>query len=150
MQRTLHIARHSERAHELLQHTAAGSPHTKPSERVAVIHPEPTDDKCLQAVEQLTLTVTILNYLVQHAQEKHTVTLLSIWTPGLTDPPPVTLNTVHTRSDSPSRDQTTPQRRVTRLSSNMVTQSPAVKVVSRSLFIKIIGVICTFNMLCIK
>lgn len=88
MQRTLHIARHSERAHELLQHTAAGSPHTKPSERVAVIHPEPTDDKCLQAVEQLTLTVTILNYLVQ--------------------------------------------------------------VVSRSLFIKIIGVICTFNMLCIK
>ena len=65
------IASRCERARAALQLTTAGSPYTLPSEQVAMVRPNPVNDKLLQAVEQLTLTVTNLKHEVQHLQEKH-------------------------------------------------------------------------------
>lgn len=65
------IASRCERARAALQLTTAASPCTQPSEQVAMIRPKPSDDKLLQAVEQLTLTVTSLKHEVQQLHEKH-------------------------------------------------------------------------------
>lgn len=71
LEEAVHIASCCERARAALQLTTAGSPHTQPSEQVAMIRPKPTDDKFFQAVEQLTLTVTSLKHEVQQLHEKH-------------------------------------------------------------------------------
>lgn len=65
------IASRCERARAALQLTAAGSIHAQPSEQVAMVRPKPTDEKLLQAVEQLTLTVHSLKYEVEQLREKH-------------------------------------------------------------------------------
>lgn len=65
------IAGCCERARAALNLTTAGSPYTVPSEQAAMVRPDPANDKFLQAVEQLTLTVTNLKHEVQHLQEKH-------------------------------------------------------------------------------
>lgn len=66
----LRIASRCERARAALQLTAAGSSHIPSSEQVAMIRPQPTDAKLLQAVEELTLTVTSLKHEVQQLREK--------------------------------------------------------------------------------
>lgn len=65
------IASHCERARAALQLTPVMSPHTQPSEQVAMVRPKPPDDKLLHAVEQLTLTVSSLKSEVQQLREKH-------------------------------------------------------------------------------
>lgn len=65
------IAGCCERARAALHLTSAGSPYTVPSEQAAMVRPDPVNDRLLQAVEQLTLTVTNLKHEVQHLQEKH-------------------------------------------------------------------------------
>lgn len=64
------IASRCERARAALQMTAAGSPHIPPPDQVAMIRPQPADDRLLQAVEQLTLTVTSLKHEVQQLHER--------------------------------------------------------------------------------
>lgn len=71
LEEALRIASRCERARAALQLTTAGSPHTQPSEQVAMIRPKPNDDRLIQAVEQLTLTVTSLKHEVQQLHEKH-------------------------------------------------------------------------------
>ncbi|CAI5686402.1 unnamed protein product [Oreochromis niloticus] len=66
----LRIASRCERARAALQLTAAGSSPIPSSEQVAMIRPQPTDAKLLQAVEELTLTVTSLKHEVQQLREK--------------------------------------------------------------------------------
>ncbi|KAL3976326.1 ubiquitin carboxyl-terminal hydrolase 36/42 [Sarotherodon galilaeus] len=66
----LRIANRCERARAALQLTAAGSSHIPSSEQVAMIRPQPTDAKLLQAVEELKLTVTSLKHEVQQLREK--------------------------------------------------------------------------------
>ncbi|KAK2899729.1 hypothetical protein Q8A73_012858 [Channa argus] len=66
----LRIASRCERAGAALHLASTGSSHPPPSEQVAMTRPKPLEEKLLQAVEQLTLTVTSLRNEVQQLHEK--------------------------------------------------------------------------------
>ncbi|KAK2920502.1 hypothetical protein Q8A73_002706 [Channa argus] len=67
----LRIASRCERARAALHLTSTRSSHSPPSEQVAMIRPKPSEEKLLQAVEELTLKVTSLRNEVQQLHEKH-------------------------------------------------------------------------------
>ena len=71
LEEALRIASRCERARAALQLTTVGTPHTQSSEQVAMVRPEPTDDKLLRAVELLTLTVNSLQSEVHLLREEH-------------------------------------------------------------------------------